>query len=158
MPRKSWNPKNTRAYATDEERRMSAYKDWMEGMTYPAIAEKYEYSDRQSAMRAVKLARKTMVEDVAEARDQATERIMGPLLAMRAAAMPGKVVDPETGEEIARPGDPAAAGQYKGLEERLAKLWGLDKPVQIETTGDSIQRIILDPRVLGIDTGGTDQP
>ena len=42
------------------------------------------------------------------------------------------------------------------IMDRRAKLNGLDRPMQIETTGDSIQRVILDPRVLGISPGGDD--
>jgi hypothetical protein len=133
---KDWDPTKTKKYASDEARRLAAYEDWLGGMNGPQLAEKYKYCDRHAALRAVHLVRKTFLEDAEEARAQATERIMGPLMAMRAQAMPGKMRHPETGEEIDRPGDPAAAAQYKGLEERLSKLHGLDMPVKTDITTD----------------------
>lgn len=135
MPGK-FDPSKTRKYSEDRERRLQALTMWMEEHTYQQIADELGYHDRATAHRAVQLAKKEMPEAAADAREKAFNRIMGPLLTMRAQAMPGKVRNPETGEEIDRPGDPAAAAQYKGLEERLAKLLGLDAPVKTDVTSD----------------------
>ena len=118
---KDFDPKATKQYAERETRRLEAYQAWLGGKNYREIAEEFGYSDRASAMRAVKLARASFVEDAAEARDQATERIMTPLMVMRT---------------LATEGDPAAANAYKGLEERLSKLHGLDMPVKTDITSD----------------------
>lgn len=129
MPR-SYNPRNTRKYASDEERRIKAHADWLAGMSYRAVAEKYEYSDHSSAMRAIALVRKAHQDGVEEARDQAVERIMGPLMVMR---------------QLALDGDPQAAGQHKAYEERLAKMWGLDMPIKTDVTSDGRPIIMVNP-------------
>lgn len=119
---KDWDPTKTKKYASDEERRLAAYRDWLGGMSYRAVAKKHGYTDHAAAIRAIRRARQTFIDDTAEAREQATERILPALMRMRQVAL----------EE----GDPAAANAYKGLEERLAKLLGLDAPVKTDVTSD----------------------
>lgn len=55
-------------------------------------------------------------------------------------------VERELGERV------AAANAHKAQAERYAKLFGLDLPVKAEVEHSGIQNIVLDPRVLGIQT------
>lgn len=113
----SFDPRKTRKHVADLDRRNEALKLWYGGMTYEAIAEELGYSDRSSAWNAVQTAKKHLPDEAAEARSQAFNRIIGPLLKMRDAALEG---------------DPQAAAQHRGYEERVAKMFGIDAVVKTE--------------------------
>lgn len=115
----NWKPGNTRKAVSDEERRVAAYKDWLQGASGPMLVEKYGYSDRHAAIRAVRLVQRSLIEDAAEAREQATARMMEPLMAMR---------------ELALQGDAQAAGAHKNYEAEIAKLHGIYAPVKTDVT------------------------
>lgn len=116
------NPRKTRKYASDEERRNAAYQYWLAGHTYQQVADEYGYHDRSTAYNAIAAVKRQWQAQSEEARDQSAERIIEPLLTMRRLAI-------ETG-------DPQAAAQHRGYEERLAKLYGLDSPVKTDITTD----------------------
>jgi len=139
----SFDPRKTRKHVADLDRRNEALKLWYGGMTYEAIAEELGYSDRSSAWNAVQTAKKHLPDEAAEARSQAFNRIIGPLMAMREQAMPREIIDPETGEPTVVPGDPAAASAHRQYEERVSKMYGIDAPAKAEISGKDGSAITL---------------
>lgn len=139
---RGFDPTKTRKYASDQERRNAAYEYWLAGHTYQQVADEFGYHDRATAYKAIAVVKRSWAEQSEEAREQAFNRIIGPLMEMRRLALPGTMVHPETGEEIERPGDPKAAKEHKGYEERVAKMLGLDMPVKTDITSDG-ERITI---------------
>ena len=126
----------------NDEAAVHAYDLWLSGMTYAEIGRETN-CDRKVARDRVLRGIALLRGEVEDKRDRIGNEHLKDMTALEVIATSGEV---ETKDRI------AAYNARRGHAERIAKLFGLDSVVKAEVEHSGIQNIVLDPRVLGIQT------